>query len=272
MTSKYGFSVVAPIRVISPFSTAGSRWCRWASLKRWISSRKRIVPLAVRAQPLAGAGRGTPRTSATLADTAESSSNAAPVERGDNPRQRRLPDPGWAEEYSRAERGPPRSPGGGPSPRRAHAPGPRTRRASSVAAAFREAGVVRTRVNAAASANRSDMCEVCSADVEGGSDGPCQTTSGRSSTAPARATTSGTCGPTSCSALQKTPEERAHHDELLFQRTHQSSELWLKLAGEEMELATAHLAARRARAGAAAARPRRSSASSSLRSSSTCSS
>jgi tryptophan 2,3-dioxygenase len=44
-------------------------------------------------------------------------------------------------------------------------------------------------------------------------------------------------------ALQKTPEERAHHDELLFQTVHQSSELWLKLAGEEMELATQHLRA-----------------------------
>ncbi len=42
-------------------------------------------------------------------------------------------------------------------------------------------------------------------------------------------------------ALQKTPDERAHHDELLFQSTHQSSELWLKLAAEEMEVAAAHL-------------------------------
>ncbi len=42
-------------------------------------------------------------------------------------------------------------------------------------------------------------------------------------------------------ALQKAPEERAHHDELLFQVTHQSSELWLKLAGEEVEVATEHL-------------------------------
>jgi tryptophan 2,3-dioxygenase len=42
-------------------------------------------------------------------------------------------------------------------------------------------------------------------------------------------------------ALQKQPEERAHHDELLFQCTHQASELWLKLAGEELELATGHL-------------------------------
>jgi tryptophan 2,3-dioxygenase len=45
-------------------------------------------------------------------------------------------------------------------------------------------------------------------------------------------------------ALQKRPEERAHHDELLFQTVHQSSELWLKLAAEEVETAAAHLTAR----------------------------
>ena len=44
-------------------------------------------------------------------------------------------------------------------------------------------------------------------------------------------------------ALQKPPEERAHHDELLFQVTHQSSELWLKLAGESIEVATEHVQA-----------------------------
>lgn len=42
-------------------------------------------------------------------------------------------------------------------------------------------------------------------------------------------------------ALQKLPGDRAHHDELLFQCTHQSSEIWLKLAGEELELATEHV-------------------------------
>jgi tryptophan 2,3-dioxygenase len=35
-------------------------------------------------------------------------------------------------------------------------------------------------------------------------------------------------------ALQKAPHERAHRDELLFQTVHQSSELWLKLAIEEV--------------------------------------
>ncbi len=39
-------------------------------------------------------------------------------------------------------------------------------------------------------------------------------------------------------ALQKTPEEWAHRDELLFQTVHQASELWLKLAGAEEVEAT----------------------------------
>src|SRR5437763_8996632 len=39
-------------------------------------------------------------------------------------------------------------------------------------------------------------------------------------------------------ALQKTPDEWAHRDELLFQTVHQSSELWLKLAWTEVEEAT----------------------------------
>src|SRR5512142_2951095 len=42
-------------------------------------------------------------------------------------------------------------------------------------------------------------------------------------------------------SLQKPEEERAHHDELLFQTVHQASELWLQLAWNEAELATAHL-------------------------------
>jgi tryptophan 2,3-dioxygenase len=44
-------------------------------------------------------------------------------------------------------------------------------------------------------------------------------------------------------ALQKTPDEMAHRDELLFQTVHQSSELWLKLACFEVETATAELRA-----------------------------
>ena len=42
-------------------------------------------------------------------------------------------------------------------------------------------------------------------------------------------------------ALQKTPEEQSHPDELLFQTVHQSSELWLKLGTNEVARATAHV-------------------------------
>ena len=42
-------------------------------------------------------------------------------------------------------------------------------------------------------------------------------------------------------SLQKTPDEQAHRDELLFQVVHQSSELWLKLAWNEAEAATGYL-------------------------------
>jgi tryptophan 2,3-dioxygenase len=38
-------------------------------------------------------------------------------------------------------------------------------------------------------------------------------------------------------ALQKSPDEWVHRDELLFQTVHQSSELWLKLAWNEVETA-----------------------------------
>ena len=44
-------------------------------------------------------------------------------------------------------------------------------------------------------------------------------------------------------SLQKTPAEQTHHDELLFQTVHQSSELWLKLATTEVDTAAAHLEA-----------------------------
>ena len=42
-------------------------------------------------------------------------------------------------------------------------------------------------------------------------------------------------------ALQKTPAEQVHPDELLFQTVHQSSELWLKLATSEVDRASQHV-------------------------------
>jgi tryptophan 2,3-dioxygenase len=44
-------------------------------------------------------------------------------------------------------------------------------------------------------------------------------------------------------SLQKPPEERVHHDELLFQTVHQASELWLKLGTTEVDEAAACLEA-----------------------------
>jgi tryptophan 2,3-dioxygenase len=44
-------------------------------------------------------------------------------------------------------------------------------------------------------------------------------------------------------ALQKDPRDVVHHDEHLFQAVHQTSELWLKLACQEIELATTLLEA-----------------------------
>ena len=42
-------------------------------------------------------------------------------------------------------------------------------------------------------------------------------------------------------SLQKTAEQRVHHDELLFQTVHQSSELWLKFATAEVDEAAGNL-------------------------------
>jgi tryptophan 2,3-dioxygenase len=42
-------------------------------------------------------------------------------------------------------------------------------------------------------------------------------------------------------SLQKSPDEMAHRDELLFQTIHQTAELWLKLAAFECETAIRHL-------------------------------
>jgi tryptophan 2,3-dioxygenase len=44
-------------------------------------------------------------------------------------------------------------------------------------------------------------------------------------------------------SLQKSPDEWVHRDELLFQTVHQSSELWLKLAWNEVEAAGGLVAA-----------------------------
>ena len=52
LTSKYGFSVVAPTSVIVPSSTCGRSASCWALLKRWISSRNRTVRVRVERESL----------------------------------------------------------------------------------------------------------------------------------------------------------------------------------------------------------------------------
>ncbi len=74
MTSKNGFSVVAPISVTSPSSTAGRSASCCALLKRWISSRKKTVRRPVRRR--SSARSSIERTSARPALTADCSSNA----------------------------------------------------------------------------------------------------------------------------------------------------------------------------------------------------
>ena len=70
LTSNEGFSVVAPIRVTVPSSTAGNSASCWALLKRWISSTKRTVRNPRRRSSRASAIAS--RKSFTPARTAES--------------------------------------------------------------------------------------------------------------------------------------------------------------------------------------------------------
>ena len=89
LTSKNGFSVVAPIRVSVPSSTAGSSASCCDFENRWISSRNRIVPRPC--SPSRCRARSmTSRTSLTPAVTALICSNARFVRAGDRERQRGL--------------------------------------------------------------------------------------------------------------------------------------------------------------------------------------
>src|SRR5581483_3390814 len=78
VSSNEGFSVVAPISVITPFSTQGRKASCWARLKRWISSQKRIVP---RPSYLSrsSAARMISRTRPTPSVTAENGSKCRSV-------------------------------------------------------------------------------------------------------------------------------------------------------------------------------------------------
>ena len=77
ITEKLGFSVVAPMKVTSRFSTLGNRASCWDFEKRCTSSMNRTVSLCeVTSRPWARSR--TARTSLTPEVTAESSSKARP--------------------------------------------------------------------------------------------------------------------------------------------------------------------------------------------------
>ena len=95
--------MVAPIRITSPSSTAGSSASCWALLKRWISSRKNTVPMPFAFLRCRGA-LDHRRTSARPACTALASSKAAPVCGRGDPRERRLAAAGRPVEDHRVKR------------------------------------------------------------------------------------------------------------------------------------------------------------------------
>jgi hypothetical protein len=90
LTSKYGFSVVAPISVTSPSSTAGRSASCWALLKRWISSRKKF----------GGASDHLAHLGAARLHGRELLEGRVGV-LGGEPRERRLPRPGRPVEHHR---------------------------------------------------------------------------------------------------------------------------------------------------------------------------
>ena len=94
MTSKEGFSVVAPIRTMSPRSTAPRRASCWALLKRWISSMKSTGAEAWEKRDLLRAWSMTSRTSLTPALTAESVKNSRSMESAIMRARVVLPTPG----------------------------------------------------------------------------------------------------------------------------------------------------------------------------------
>ena len=110
LTSNDGFSVVAPISTMVPFSTWGRKASCCARLKRWISSTKRIVRCP-RRPPSASASVITWRISLTPETTAENGTKRAPATSARRRASVVLPVPGgphriieWSWPSSRARR------------------------------------------------------------------------------------------------------------------------------------------------------------------------
>ena len=92
-TSNEGFSVVAPISTMVPFSTCGRNASCCPRLKRWISSTKRIVRRRRRARSVS-ASATTWRISFTPDSTAENATKRAPMTCAISEASVVLPEPG----------------------------------------------------------------------------------------------------------------------------------------------------------------------------------
>src|SRR6188472_1951967 len=231
-TSKYGFSVVAPINVTSPSSTACNTESCWRLSKRWISSMKRIVRMPLPPSRSRARAR-TARTSSSRADTADSSSSTA----DDNSATIRaivvFPTPGGPWRIIDGAR---------PSSiaRRSTVPGPRT--CSCPMSSSSERG--RTRCGSGAIAAACAAAESLKRSlIEASMLTPMSATDEDFDTpilpGGAPSDYERYLNTEELLALQKRPEEWVHRDELLFQVVHQSSELWLKLAGSDIAAAAA---------------------------------
>src|SRR5687768_17125512 len=242
MTSKYGFSVVAPMSVTRPSSTAGRRASCWALLKRWISSMKRIVrwPLPPRRSR---AFRSTWRTSSTRAETADSSSNAAPVISATMRARVVFPTPGGPYRMSERRRS-------SSIARRSAEPGPRTccwpTSSSSVRGRSRCASGARAAERSRAASAKRSVTGRSMLRTVATHEAPPNAEDYSEPVLPgtAKSDYERYLNTEELLALQKGPDEWVHRDELLFQTVHQSSELWLKLAWNDVEAATEHLRAR----------------------------
>ena len=115
MTSKLGFSVVAPMSMMVPSSTWGRKASCWARVKRWISSTKRMVRLrcsCLRSRAAATISRISLTPPSSGAEGDEDGAGA----HGHEPGQRGLAGAGRAPEHQRGDLvgldGPPQRPPG----------------------------------------------------------------------------------------------------------------------------------------------------------------
>ena len=138
LTSNDGFSVVAPMRTMSPASTRGRNASCCALLKRWISSMKTIVrrPVARRRR---SASAITSRISLMPDSTALNDTNRALRRVGDDARERRLAGAGRAPQDDRLQQVALDRLAQRLARARAAPPGRRTRRTCAAASARRAA-------------------------------------------------------------------------------------------------------------------------------------